>query len=409
DSFAGIIITSNTVSSSDGAWEYYHSYVADPETGAVAWKWDAIPTGLTEATGFVIGAECSIRFQPAPDYNGVPPQLEGYIFENEGEDAYQTGTTVDASERHRGENYTAQDPVGSKDTTETRISDELSIIKAKVTPENDRPYFDPEAQVITKATIEDRATASFKIKAEAEGLFSDDKDDQTTPAHGGSSPDAFWGIAVSSVPDASQGKWQYSATGNPDDWTDIVLTEGKAKAISGDMLLRFVPAEDFFTVDSDAVAMKWHLVEVPDEGEHTTGEDIVIADDTTVSLESSSFKVTVDPRNDAPEGNAAAMLGDITEDVKTEDNKGGTVNALFNLTAETAKESDKPFGDPDDKIDETHDDHDAFAGIVITANKALASEGVWQYSADGSSWTDIGGVSETAGLVIGKDCSIRFV
>lgn len=56
-------------------------------------------------------------------------------------------------------------------------------------------------------------------------------------------------------------------------------------------------------------------------------------------------------------------------------------------------------------------DGDPLAGIAITANAALPTEGVWQYSTDDrATWHDVGAISgETAALVLGVGAVLRFV
>ncbi|WP_282755960.1 cadherin-like domain-containing protein, partial [Desulfuromonas thiophila] len=53
-------------------------------------------------------------------------------------------------------------------------------------------------------------------------------------------------------------------------------------------------------------------------------------------------------------------------------------------------------------------DSDGLAGIVITANPIATEEGIWEYSTDGTTWHAVGSVSETAGLLLGKETLLRF-
>ncbi|MCF0254185.1 MAG: hypothetical protein HUK26_07640, partial [Duodenibacillus sp.] len=113
-------------------------------------------------------------------------------------------------------------------------------------------------------------------------------------------------------------------------------------------------------------------------------------------------------RNDAPSGNADATLGNITEQVPGATYAGKTVDELFagNFSDEWIGAKADGKGD---KFNEHADYLDTFGGIIITGNAAAADQGVWQYSADGSSWTDIGAVDVEHGLVLAAGTSVRFV
>lgn len=52
---------------------------------------------------------------------------------------------------------------------------------------------------------------------------------------------------------------------------------------------------------------------------------------------------------------------------------------------------------------------DASAGIAITGNAAIGTQGVWQYSTDGSNWTALPVVSETSALQLQPGDRLRFV
>ncbi|MCF0254187.1 MAG: hypothetical protein HUK26_07650, partial [Duodenibacillus sp.] len=425
DAFAGIIITSTETDAAKGAWQWTDKDPAaagfDPET-----DWHNIPTDVREAEGFVIGKDCYIRFKPHENWNGTPEQLKGYLYE--ADDSNETGTGGDETNpdrwvngsrpnvepANRGENF-----VPGKATNETRVSDSLSSVSVEVLPVNDRPEFPEDTPVvISKTTVEDQPSAAFKVADEAEDLFND-PDDAYGAEHGGAAAGTFWGIAVVSTPDAKYGHWQYKAPGDAD-WTTIYGADEEghendgvdaehALTLKGDAELRFNPATDAFTMTGDdGLALGWCLVE--SRNDLTTGGEIDATTDTVASdpAKASTFTMSIDPRNDAPSGNADATLGNITEDIASDKNPGKTVTELFagNFSDEWAGAKADGKGD---KFNEHEDYLDTFAGIIITGNAATASQGVWQYSADGSSWTDIAGVSETAGLVIGKDCSIRFV
>jgi hypothetical protein len=54
------------------------------------------------------------------------------------------------------------------------------------------------------------------------------------------------------------------------------------------------------------------------------------------------------------------------------------------------------------------DQNAVLSGIAVTANSALASEGVWEYSIDRTAWVPIGTVSPTTSLLLSRNTWIRF-
>ncbi|MFX6702081.1 hypothetical protein ABTH29_19490, partial [Acinetobacter baumannii] len=51
------------------------------------------------------------------------------------------------------------------------------------------------------------------------------------------------------------------------------------------------------------------------------------------------------------------------------------------------------------------------AGIAITANDSTLAQGTWQYSLDGTTWTDDRrtGLDDTTALILPSTASLRFV
>jgi len=107
--------------------------------------------------------------------------------------------------------------------------------------------------------------------------------------------------------------------------------------------------------------------------------------------------LTIRNENDAPSFKAGDVsLAPVLED--TVSPAGATVAALFT----------KSFVDPDNEED-GDGLSDGLGGVVIVADASTPEQGVWQYSVDGSTWTDIGAVSPTEGLVLSAATTLRFV
>ena len=107
---------------------------------------------------------------------------------------------------------------------------------------------------------------------------------------------------------------------------------------------------------------------------------------------------TYDPSADSFDGNTAPVLdntGTMSLTTITEDdtnNAGQTVASIISSAG-------------GDRI--TDADSGAIEGIAITATSD--GNGHWEYSLDGSSWTDIGTVSDSSSLLLRDSDSIRFV
>ncbi|MCA6338376.1 MAG: putative Ig domain-containing protein, partial [Phenylobacterium sp.] len=108
-----------------------------------------------------------------------------------------------------------------------------------------------------------------------------------------------------------------------------------------------------------------------------------------------SFTLTVDPVNDRPVASGSATLAAIAEDTAAP--PGALVSALF-----AANYSDATDGTAATPL----------AGVAIVANAATATQGTWQYSANGSTgWTDVptSGLSDASALVLPASHWLRFV
>ena len=121
-----------------------------------------------------------------------------------------------------------------------------------------------------------------------------------------------------------------------------------------------------------------------------------------------TFTVTVTAVNDAPRrlsGFATVNLAAALEDAPGGaggNPPGASVSSLFGAA----------YTDARDQVNQAvtaGSVADAFAGIAITTNTAIAAQGVWQYSSDGSTWTNLPAVSATAALLLRPTDSLRFV
>ena len=125
----------------------------------------------------------------------------------------------------------------------------------------------------------------------------------------------------------------------------------------------------------------------------TTRTLSVTTDDGNTDVSTSTIYLTEE--NNAPTADGSATLASVDED--STDPTGSSVSDLFGSVYED--------------VDAAYDPKDTLTGIVITGDSSdAASEGEWQYSTDaGSTWSAVGTVSASSGLVLDTDALLRFV
>jgi len=197
------------------------------------------------------------------------------------------------------------------------------------------------------------------------------------------------GVAiVANTATTSEGEWQYAT--NALTWQPIGTTSSSfALAIDSATWIRFVPAADYNgtspTIDFRAIDSSYTGT-FSDNTSRINISTLSNGGITPISTTVASASVTVNAVNDAPVISAGAALPDIFED--SPDPVGDTVANTFNGF----------FADIDTSA--------SFKGIAITA--APTNQGDWQYSINGTDWTNITGVNTTSALALDTAAHIRF-
>ncbi|HAX89121.1 MAG TPA: hypothetical protein DCY91_23360, partial [Cyanobacteria bacterium UBA11370] len=99
--------------------------------------------------------------------------------------------------------------------------------------------------------------------------------------------------------------------------------------------------------------------------------------------------VSITGINDAPSFTGNATLAAINED--TTNPSGNTISTLFSGL----------FSDPDSGS--------SLSGIAVVGNTATNSQGIWQYSTNGTTWSNIGTVDNSTALALSASTRVRFV
>jgi hypothetical protein len=268
---------------------------------------------------------------------------------------------------------------GSKvDTTSsggtTAFSSNSATISQTVNAVNDAPTITGGATVTLTTTNEDTASSGTTV---ASILASAGYADVDTGASSG--------IAITAT--VGNGAWQYTTDGT--NWYAIgTVSSSSALLLSSTTQIRYNP--DNTSGETATITFKaWDQT----LGSATTGS-IKGTADTSSSGGSSAFSsqtatgsITVTDVNDAPTvtGGSTASTDNVTEGTT------GTAKQVSDLLTSLGS------GDVDTG---------AVSGVAITASSGT---GTWQYSTDGTTWTDVGAVTSSAALLLTSSSYVRFV
>ncbi|MDR6531551.1 Ca2+-binding RTX toxin-like protein [Caulobacter rhizosphaerae] len=350
DAFAGVAVTANGSTAGTGQWQYYNGST-----------WVNIGAAST-AAAVTIAASAPIRFLPATDFNGPAPTLTVKLVDASG-GALTNGAVVNTTTSG-----------GS-----TPYSTGTVVLSHAVTAVNDAPTVTGGSAVSLTSIGEDSAPGAGQTVS---SLFASHFSDAKDQVSGGSSADAFTGVAVTAnAATAAQGVYQYF---DGVTWQDLpAVSTAAAFVLDASTLVRFVAAADY---SGTAPALTVSMIE-DSSGAVTTGQtaDLTTTGGSTPYSASLTLNIVVTATNDAPVATGSATMTAVNEDTAAP--SGQTVSTLFG----------SHFSDPDG---------DTLAGVAITAN-AATSQGVWQYF--NGAWTTIGSPSESTALVLAAGTLLRFL
>ncbi len=202
------------------------------------------------------------------------------------------------------------------------------------------------------------------------------------------------GMAIAGV-NSANGTLEYSTDGGTN-WTPVgTVSDSASLLLNGDALtrLRFLPAANFNGSATPVTTFRaW------DGSSGSAGSKVsttVNGGSSAFSSATSSFTVAVNPINDAPVATGSANLPDINED--TTSSAGQTVVTLF-------------AGNFSNSADSSNPSQNQLAGVAVRAHTNTPAQGTWQYSINaGSSWVNLGTVSDASALTLRTSDLLRFV
>jgi uncharacterized repeat protein (TIGR01451 family) len=372
-SYAGIAITGNASTATQGTWQY-------STDGGTTWV-DIPQTGLSDGNAIVLPNTATLRFAPNGDWNGTPGALTARVSDGD------TGLPATGAQNLGAVGGTSQWSAGT-------------IAIGTVTPPvNDAPV---ATGTVTFPSVNEDATPPGQTVS---SLFTPTFDDTRDTVTGGSSANTLAGIAITANDaTAAQGNWQYTLDGTT--WVDVPRTglgDTTALILPSTASLRFVPEPQW---NGTPGGLTVRLI----DGSNTSNNPVAFSASSDVSTNGTTTAIsaatvplttTVVAVNDAPVVSGTATVPPSNED--TPSTTGTSISTLLgqgtvNYTDGTDTIPSGSTGTPS-------------AGIAITGNASTAAQGTWQYSTDGgTTWVDIPntGLSDANAIVLPNTATLRF-
>jgi hypothetical protein len=335
----------------NGSWEY-------TVDGGSNWLSLGSPTAAT-ARLLAADALTRIRFVPNANYNGTAT-ITIRAWDQTGTTAGQAGTSFNITASGNATPFSSA--TANATITVTAVNDAPTIASA-----NDLTAIDEDAttNVTNPGTLVSALLAGQIADIDGPGA----------------------GIAVTGV-DNTNGTWQYSTNGGTN-WLALAgVSSANARLLAGTALVRFVPNANFNGTVTGGLSFKaWDQL----VGSGTSGNtaDTTIGGMTAFSSTIVSSSITVNAVNDAPVLSGTQNLAPITEDILDAANLGTLVSALV---AGRITDVDGPA-----------------VGIAVTG--VNNTNGTWQYTVDGTTWTDFGSPGTATSRLLSADAltRVRFV
>ncbi|MFT9296017.1 MAG: DUF4347 domain-containing protein [Acetobacter orientalis] len=398
----GMAVTATT-DTTKGTWYY----TTDGGT-----NWSKVNIANGQALYLVADGSTKICFVPTQtNYNGVIPDALTYRAWDQ-TDPHDNGSTATLPTGQLG---TGTGPEASYSAQEDTLAQRVENI-------NNAPVV-KDGQSTLNPTQDENTSAPKTVDTLFKPAFTDPADQQQSAQNPqGSVANDFAGVAITNnaVP-TTEGAWQYSTDGGTN-WHDVgTVSEKSALVLSNTAQMRFVPTENFNgkpqtltarLIDNSNTTLPVSGSGTPVTGEtlYNSGQALTGVDATqnggasALSSQTVQLALTVNPVNNAPTASGTAVL----VPAKAGDPPASaTVKSLFDTPKIYNDTADQQKGIPD-RPDGQSSAQD-LGGIAITNNQTPATDGTWRYSTDGgTSWHDVGTVSDKSALVLSSDALLQF-
>ena len=257
------------------------------------------------------------------------------------------------------------------DTAFSTATDTASIT---VTAVNDAPTVTSGSTVTLTGTDEVTTSSGTVVSAML-----------TSAGYGDVDSGAVSGIAITGL--TGNGTWQYSTDGTT--WKAISsASSGAAVLLGASSQVRYVPDGD----NGETATLSFKAWDTT-SGTASTNTTVNTADTSTsggtsaFSSDAASASIVVSGINDAPTITDAATV-------------------TLTGTNEDTTSTGKAVSDILTSAGYADADSGASSGIAITG---LTGNGTWQYSTDGTNWSNVGAASGTAAVLLSSSSQIRYV
>ena len=381
DTLKGVAIVSNAATTNQGQWQYSDGT-----------RWIAISTNLTETQALLIRANTSIRFLPSPDFNGQPGAIEARLVDSSLPD-FSSGVLADA--RFQSQNGAFSQAVIRRSIQINPVNDAPTIAAGVV------PVFPTFAEDTTDARSVDSLFGS---------VFQDTLDannsDQNVCA-GIAIVQDFVSLSTNGAADQQlsyqRGRWEVLVQNQ---WVTLPndISESKAYLVSATAQIRFKPAANY---NGDVVPLTAYLID-NSGGAVAIGQRINllaagVGGTTRYSAATTTLTGKIEAVNDFRPVATDPSVG-IRLTVSGQENSTMPVQTIEALVGSRFTDGDQfQF---DQKSYGTLADAGLW-GVVIT-NVTASQVGIWEYSANGTTWTAISPLSDGNGLYLPKSYQLRF-
>ncbi|MBW4662099.1 MAG: DUF4347 domain-containing protein [Drouetiella hepatica Uher 2000/2452] len=394
DLLKGIAIISNASTALQGAWQYFNGTA-----------WTSLSTSLTETQAVLLNADTKLRFLPGLNFNKQPGSITARLIDSSFFN-FTAGAIADARFQTSGGPF-------SQET----ISRTINIL-----PLNDAPTIANGAQVVFPTALEDSTNDTQTVDTLFATAFQDAID------AGNNSQNAFIGIAI--VQDFAtlsgtrsqdqqfayeKGHWEVYDIGQAT-WIQIPsdISATNAYLVPKANKIRFKPNANY---NGEIPPLTVHLVDngagsAIGLGQRVNLVQVGIGGTTRYTATTLSMTGQIEAVNDfSPVAKDVATVVRITANGQ-DDGTPAPAKTVESLVSSRFSDAANGLADESDADQGAYSQHGIFAdagfwGIFI-ATVPATTIGIWQYSANGTSWTPVADWSAGNGLYLPKSYQLRF-
>lgn len=337
-----------TGASGNGSWQYSTDGLTWTNFGTVS-----------SSNALLLASGTSIRYAP-DEMNGETAAMQFVAWDQTSGSASSNSIPSYAATTTSGGNTAYSAGVASATITVTSL--------------NDAPTLTNGTTVTLSGTDENTTSSSTSVGSILTSVSTHDVD-----------TGAAYGMAITSA--SGYGTWQYSTDGTT--WTNFgPVSSASALLLDASSLVRYVPDGSHSESPSFAFVAWDQSTGTASANSSPSHADASVSGGTSsYSSQSATAKLTVAPLNHSPSMTNGATVGLASTN---EDTASSPTTVASLLTSANATDSDTG----------------SLSGMAVTST---SGNGTWQYSTDGTTWTDFGTVSTSNALLLDSTTQVRYM